>query len=52
MKQGLLSLEDARQRLLAGARKPAGFETVPTVKADGRVLAQALYSIAEPVAHA
>jgi molybdopterin molybdotransferase len=39
MSQGLLSVEEALQRLLAGARAVEQVETVPTVAATGRVLA-------------
>ena len=41
MNQGLLSVEEALDRLLAGARAVADVETVPTVTATGRVLAVA-----------
>lgn len=41
MNQGLLSVEEALERLLAGARAVAEVETVPTVAATGRVLAVA-----------
>ena len=40
MNQGLLSVEEALERLLAGARAVSGTETVPTLGATGRVLAQ------------
>jgi molybdopterin molybdotransferase len=41
MNQGLLSVEEALERLLAGARAVSGTETVPTLGATGRVLARA-----------
>jgi molybdopterin molybdotransferase len=41
MSQGLLSVEEALERLLAGARAVTATETVPTMAATGRVLAQA-----------
>jgi molybdopterin molybdotransferase len=41
MNQGLLSVEEALERLLAGARGVGEVETVPTMAATGRVLAQA-----------
>jgi len=41
MNQGLLSVEDALERLLAGARAVGEVETVPTMVATGRVLARA-----------
>jgi len=44
VKQDLLSVDDALLRLLAGARKPAEAETVPTLKAVGRVLARSQHS--------
>ena len=40
MNQGLLSVEDALERLLAGARGVGEVETVPTMAATGRVLAR------------
>ncbi|HET9041747.1 MAG TPA: gephyrin-like molybdotransferase Glp [Burkholderiales bacterium] len=40
MNQGLLSVEEALDRLLAGARAVGEIETVPTMAATGRVLAQ------------
>ncbi len=45
MSQGLLSVEEALQRLLAGARAVEQVETVPTVAATGRVLAAPQTSI-------
>jgi molybdopterin molybdotransferase len=39
MNKGLLSVDEARERLLAGARPVAETETVPTLSAAGRVLA-------------
>jgi molybdopterin molybdotransferase len=44
VKQGLLSVDDALLRLLAGAGTPADPETVPTLQAVGRVLARSQYS--------
>jgi molybdopterin molybdotransferase len=41
MTKGLLSVDEALERLLAGARPVAGSETVPTLAATGRVLASA-----------
>jgi molybdopterin molybdotransferase len=41
MNQALLSVEEALERLLAGARCVGEVETVPTMAATGRVLAQA-----------
>ena len=41
MNQGLLSVEEALERLLAGARPVGDVETVPTMAATGRVLARA-----------
>ena len=41
MKDGLLSVDEALERLLAGARPVTGTETVATIAATGRVLAQA-----------
>jgi molybdopterin molybdotransferase len=41
MNQGLLSVEEALERLLGGARAVSEVETVPTVAATGRVLAAA-----------
>jgi molybdopterin molybdotransferase len=41
MNQGLLSVEEALERLLAGARAVGEAETVPTMAATGRVLARA-----------
>jgi molybdopterin molybdotransferase len=38
MNQGLLSVEEALERLLAGARAVGEIETVPTLSATGRVL--------------
>jgi molybdopterin molybdotransferase len=40
MNQGLLSVEEALERLLAGARAVGEIETVPTLSATGRVLAR------------
>jgi len=40
MNQGLLSVEEALERLLAGARCVGEVETVPTMATTGRVLAQ------------
>jgi molybdopterin molybdotransferase len=40
MNQGLLSVEEALERLLAGARAVGEIETVPTLSAAGRVLAR------------
>ena len=40
MNQGLLSVEEALERLLAGARGVGEVETVPTMAATGRVLAR------------
>lgn len=40
MNQGLLSVEEALDRLLAGARAVGEIETVPTLSATGRVLAR------------
>ncbi len=40
MNQGLLTVEEALERLLAGARAVGAIETVPTLAATGRVLAQ------------
>lgn len=40
MNQGLLSVEEALDRLLAGARAVDEVETVPTLSATGRVLAR------------
>jgi molybdopterin molybdotransferase len=40
MNQGLLPVEEALERLLAGARAVGEIETVPTLAATGRVLAQ------------
>ena len=40
MSEGLLSVDEARERLLAGARAVGEIETVPTTDAVGRVLAQ------------
>jgi molybdopterin molybdotransferase len=39
MNKGLLSVDEALERLLAGVRPVAGTETVPTLSAAGRVLA-------------
>ncbi len=41
MNKGLLSVEDALEQLLAGARPVSGTETVATLAATGRVLASA-----------
>ena len=41
MNKGLLSVDEALERLLAGARPVAETETVPTLSAAGRVLAAA-----------
>jgi molybdopterin molybdotransferase len=41
MNQGLLTVEEALERLLAGAQAVATVETVPTMAATGRVLARA-----------
>jgi len=41
MSDGLLSVDDALARLMAGARPVGGTETIPTLAATGRVLAQA-----------
>jgi molybdopterin molybdotransferase len=41
MNKGLLSVDEALERLLAGARPVAGTETVATLAATGRVLAAA-----------
>jgi molybdopterin molybdotransferase len=41
MKDGLLSVDEALERLLAGAHPVTDTETVPTIAATGRVLAQA-----------
>lgn len=41
MNRGLLSVEEALERLLAGARAVGEVESVPTMAATGRVLAQA-----------
>jgi len=41
MKDGLLSVDEALERLLAGARPVTDTETVATIAATGRVLAQA-----------
>ncbi len=41
MNRGLLSVEEALERLLAGARAVGEIESVPTMAATGRVLAQA-----------
>jgi molybdopterin molybdotransferase len=40
MNQGLLSVDEALERLLAGARPVEGIEEVPTMQAAGRVLAR------------
>jgi molybdopterin molybdotransferase len=40
MNQGLLAVEEALERLLAGARAVGEIETVPTLSATGRVLAR------------
>lgn len=44
MNKGLLSVEEALERLLAGARPVEDVEEVPTLKAIGRVLAEPLQS--------
>lgn len=41
MNKGLLSVDEALDVLLAGARPVADIETIPTLQATGRVLAQA-----------
>ena len=41
MNKGLLSVDEALNVLLAGARPVADIETIPTLQATGRVLAQA-----------
>ena len=41
MNKGMLSVDEALERLLAGARPVAEIETVPTLSAAGRVLAAA-----------
>jgi len=41
MSNGLLSVDEALERLLAGARPVTDTETVPTIAATGRVLARA-----------
>src|SRR6266581_2698362 len=41
MNKGLLNVDEALERLLAGARPVAGTETVATLAATGRVLAAA-----------
>ncbi len=41
MNQGLLSVDEALETLLAGAKPVSGIEQVPTMAAVGRVLAQA-----------
>jgi molybdopterin molybdotransferase len=41
MSNGLLSVDEALERLLAGARPVSDTETMPTLAATGRVLAQA-----------
>ena len=41
MSNGLLSVDEALERLLAGARPVAETETVDTIAATGRVLAKA-----------
>jgi molybdopterin molybdotransferase len=44
MNKGLLSVDEALEVLLAGARPVAGVEEVPTLEATGRVLARAQVS--------
>ncbi|HJS37028.1 MAG TPA: gephyrin-like molybdotransferase Glp [Burkholderiales bacterium] len=44
MNKGLLSVDEALEVLLAGARAVAGIEEVPTLEAAGRVLAKAQVS--------
>jgi molybdopterin molybdotransferase len=41
MNKGLLSVDEALERLLSGAKRVPGRETVPTLEAAGRVLAEA-----------
>ena len=41
MNKGMLSVDEALERVLAGARPVAETETVPTLSAAGRVLAAA-----------
>jgi molybdopterin molybdotransferase len=41
MNKGMLSVDEALERMLAGARPVAETETVPTLSAAGRVLAAA-----------